>query len=326
MRIAIVGTGSIGRRHARNLIALGGNELHVYDPALGATAELARYGVVIHASLHDLLEASPEAAVICTPPHMHLQAAIVALEAGAHLFIEKPIADELSGIDRLLHEADRRGRIVMVGYNWRFHRALRTARELVDAGRIGAIRIVATTAGHYLPEWRPDSDYRHGYFVRHETGGGIILDGSHEIDQVRWFMGEVSEVSCVAGHVSDLELDVEDVALIALRGVSGALGQISVDCVRRTYTRRSTIVGVEGTIEWDVDTGLRLTDRRGAVVESLSITSEVNAMYLDEMRQFVDHAREGTAPIVDGATGRRILELALAARRSAELGGTPIAV
>jgi predicted dehydrogenase len=319
MKVAIMGAGSIGRRHARNLARLGANDLHAYDPDATALSGLAQYGVTLHSTREELLDIAPDAVLVCTPPHLHLESARAALHADAHLFIEKPIAHELDGIEEFLLEAHRRGRVVMVGYNWRFEPALRKMYEFVDAGRIGELLAVTATAGQYLPDWRPGSDYRRSYFANHETGGGIILDGSHEIDLVRSLLGEIASVGCLAAKISELELEVEDIAFISLTAVTGALGEISIDCVRRTYTRRCSVIGSAGTIEWDVTSGLRLMNEVGELVEIVPATADRNAMYVEEMRQFLHHAATGTAPLVDGQVGRKVLAVALAARRAAEL-------
>lgn len=320
MKIAIVGAGSIGKRHARNLAAFGGVELHVHDPDPRAREVAQSIGATTYSTLEELLAIRPDAAVVCTPPHLHLETARRALAAGAHLFIEKPISHQLAGIDELLAEATRAGRIVMVGYNLRFHPALKLVHDLIEAGTVGEVRLVTATAGQYLPDWRPGTDHRSGYFARPETGGGIILDGSHEIDQVRWFIGEIDEVTCLTAPAPELGIDVEGIALIGLRARGGAIAQISIDCVRRGYRRTCAVVGSEGTIEWDIDTGVGVRDDRGKMIQETAIAPDGNEMYVNELAYFLEHARSGKRPAVDGATGRRVLEIALAAHRSASTG------
>jgi predicted dehydrogenase len=122
-------------------------------------------------------------------------------------------------------------------------------------------------------------------------------------------------VYAVTEKLSDLELDAEDVALLTLRFASGAVGQIHLDCVARGYTRGCRLVGVEGTMEWNFTTGVRVVSATGAE-ESFPIVPDTNEMYLDELQHFLVCATGGEAPLATGADARRVLEIALAARRS----------
>ena len=154
--------------------------------------------------------------LICTPPVYHVEEALAALQARAHVFIEKPLSHESSGIQALISEARRRDRMVQIGYNMRFHPGLQILKELVDSGKIGRVLWLNVEAGQYLPDWRPWQHYRESYSARQELGGGIILDGSHELDYICWLLGRPTEVTCRAEHLSSLDVDVEDSAWIYL--------------------------------------------------------------------------------------------------------------
>ncbi len=124
-------------------------------------------------------------------------------------------------------------------------------KQLLDEKRLGKLLFARVHCGSYLPDWRPGTDYRQNYAAREETGGGCILDCIHEIDLARWYLGEVEEVSCTAGHLSALEIDTEDVAILVCRHSNGAISEIHLDYVQRTYERGCQIVGEKGTIFWD---------------------------------------------------------------------------
>src|SRR5206468_5770621 len=126
----------------------------------------------------------PEGVLVCTPPHLHVDIALRAVGAGAHVFVEKPIATTPAGVDLLARDAARAGRSVLVGYNLRFHAGLRRMKALVDGGAVGRVVSLRAEFGQYLPDWRPAQDYRTGYLAQPESGG-IVLDGSHEIDAIR---------------------------------------------------------------------------------------------------------------------------------------------
>ena len=150
-------------------------------------------------------------------------------------------------------------------------------------------------------------------------GGGALMELCHEIDYVRWLVGEVLEVFARVGRVSDLEIDVDDIAELILEFETGAIGNIHLDMVQRAPTRTCRLIGTEGTLTWD-----GLTDWVAHYSSATRTWTDLfpaaaqdrNEMYVAELRHFLDCVRSGTTPLVDGIDGRRVLEIALAARQS----------
>ncbi len=105
--------------------------------------------------------------------------------------------------------------------------------------------------GSYLPDWRPWQDYRDSYTASRELGGGIILDGSHELDYVSWLFGAPADLTCMAGKVSKLQVDVEDCATVLLRFSNGLQLDVHVDFVERFYSRGCVLAGENGKLQWD---------------------------------------------------------------------------
>ena len=321
-RFFIVGCGSIGQRHIHNLRALGARDIAAFDPCAERLTFVAQeYGVTPHASVEAGMAERPEAVLICTPPYLHTSIAQQAIDAGAHVFLEKPIANTLAGLDDLLCAVAEHRRVLYVAYNLRFHAGLRKLKELLDSGAIGKLLTIRAEVGQYLPDWRPTQDYRQGYNVSAAWGGGIILDASHELDYVRWLGGEVESVYCAADHLSDLEMDVEDTAAITLRLSNRVIAEVHLDCVQRGYARSCKLIGADGTLLWEFKEGVRhlLPDKTW---HNYPIAPDVNEMYVAELRHFLACVRGEEAPLVTGTDGKRVLEIALAARRSAQMQQT----
>jgi len=312
----VVGAGSIGRRHLRNLVALGVSGLAVVEPDAGRRQQAcAEVGARAIADLESALAMRPTAVLVCTPPNTHVAVARAALGVGAHVFIEKPIASTRdAALEALVMEAQRTSRL-LVGYNLRFHAGLRRVRDLATSGAIGRLLTARAEFGQYLPDWRPGGDYRSGYIVRRD-GGGILLDASHEVDYMRWICGEVTAVYAALGKLSLLEMEAEDTAVLVLRHHSGVLSEIHLDCVQRGYSRSCKLVGSEGTIEWNFRTGLRHT-RDGSTWSEESIAPDANEMYVEEMRHFLACVESRATPLVDGETALAVLAVLEAAKRSA---------
>ena len=313
----VLGCGSIGLRHIRNLKTLGIDQVYAHDPAPAARSAAEEAGATVVESVEAGLAQNPTAVLVCAPPHLHLQVTSAAIEAGAHVFIEKPVSHTLDGLDSLLDSAEDAGLTVMIGYNLRFHAGLRKLQELTQAGVAGTVLSLRAEYGQYLPTWRPAADYRNGYIVRHETGGGIILEESHEFDYIEWLGGEIKSVFARAGNLSDLEMEAEDTALIILELEGGRLAEIHVDCVQRGYSRSCKLIGSEATLFWDYSSGVTVV-RDGVEDEFHPINTDPNDMYRDEIAHFVECVRGNAQPPVDGRAARRVLEVVLAAKLSAE--------
>jgi glutamate-1-semialdehyde 2,1-aminomutase/spore coat polysaccharide biosynthesis protein SpsF len=322
-RALIVGCGSIGQRHRRNLQALGLRGIGMCDTNAEVLEQCRKeFGGELFSDYDLALEAfRPDLILICTPPVFHVDEALAALRARAHVFIEKPLSHESSGIQRLIEEARRHDRNVQVGYNMRFQPGLRKLKELIDSGSLGRVLWLHAEAGQYLPDWRPWQNYRESYSARHELGGGIILDGSHELDYICWLLGRPIEVMCRAEHLSNLEVDVEDSAWIYLTFPERRRAELHLDFVQRTYTRTCKVVGETGTALWDF-TARELrwfsTDEPGW--KTIPYSFEVNDMYVAEMSHFLDSLGRGTGPMVDLEQGRDVVRVVEAAKKSSQEG------
>ncbi|MFZ2491221.1 MAG: Gfo/Idh/MocA family oxidoreductase [Thermoanaerobaculia bacterium] len=318
MRALVVGCGSIGRRHTANLRTLGVERIATYD----AVAEQGRAAAAqFHTEYVESLDAALEnggfdLTLVCTPPSTHLEISRRAVASGSNVFVEKPLSNDLAGVDALISEARLAERFVAVGYNLRFHAGIRRLKEVVESGEIGVPLIIRAEVGQYLPDWRAGSDYRSGYNASAAMGGGIILDASHELDYVRWLGGEVTAVSCVAAHLTTLDIDVEDAAAITMRLASGAIAEVHLDSIQRVYARNCKLIGEEGTARWEFGEDVRLFSASSAHWKTLPATADPNDMYLDEMKHVLQCAAGESVPLVGAEEGRRVLEIVLAAKES----------
>jgi predicted dehydrogenase len=266
------------------------------------------------------LTAQPDAVLVCTPPASHVAVARQAIEAGCHVFIEKPVAHASEEVPVLLDSAKRARRLVAVGFNLRFLPSLRRVKALIEAERIGRVYAARAYFGSYLPDWRAGRDYRETYAVSAVQGGGALLDLVHELDYMGWLFGDAAAVCCAAGHVSALVGDTEDLAEVTMRFASGLIAQVHVDYLRRIYRRDLEIIGAEGVITWDY--GSRTVRVLGPGPHEAEIHDGVadgpnEAMYVEEMRHFVQCLEGREEPLVDGWEALRSLRIAEAAKTAA---------
>lgn len=317
--VLVVGAGSIGRRHLSNLKQLGLTKLSACDPNPDRLAYVwERFRAESFPNIDEGLRARPDIVLICSPPNGHANQALQAIRAGAHVFIEKPVSDSMDRLEELLAEKQRMGLAVQVGYNLRFHPPVQKLKELVESEAVGRILWGRVEAGSYLPDWRPWQDYRHSYTSRRELGGGIILDGSHELDYVTWLFGEPVELACMAGKVSTLEINVEDCATVLLRFPNGSQLDVHIDCMERFYSRGCVLAGENGKLQWDFSSNSVQIHRCGEVAQTIQFDCEVNDMYLAELRHFMECVESGDTPKVAMQDAILTLRIALAARTAAE--------
>jgi len=320
----VVGCGSIGKRHIRNLLEVGVKNVVAFDIQPSRREEVrGRLGVTVVDALEEAWEYGPKVAVIAVPTSMHIQVALQAVERGCHLFIEKPLSHNMEGVDQLLDLVRSKNVVTLVGCNMRFHPGIKHVKKLVEEGTVGKVVAARVEVGQYLPDWHTWEDYRLMYSARRDLGGGVILDAIHEIDYIRWILGEVAEVFCFAGKLSHLEIETEDTAGILLRFVDGAIGELHLDYVQRIYSRTCHIIGDEGTINWDYSSG-KVQWYSVATGDWQVLTNppgwEPNEMYLDEMRHFLRCLSAQEKPTLDVFEAVRVLQVALAAKASAETG------
>lgn len=311
----VVGCGSIGKRHIRNLINLGQTSIIVCDLDEENLKQAKELGARATKNFKSGLEGA-DAVLVCTPNHLHTKFAKEALESGKHVFIEKPIADKLDGLEELKALSEKKKLVLQVGCNLRFHPLLAKAKKALDESEIGEIYASRIEYGSYLPGWRPGQDYSKNYAAKKETGGGIILDDIHEIDYATWLLGEMKNVFCSAGKISDLDIETEDNAELLLRTKKGATVNIHMDYLQRDATRRFKFIGSEGMIEGDLRENVFRIFKDDKWDEQKEEFDD-NQTYVDEMKEFIKCVKTGGKPLVGYVEGVYALKIALAAKESA---------
>jgi predicted dehydrogenase len=321
MRFLVVGCGSIGERHIRNLRALGAKTVIACDTSAERIKSIAeKYAIgETYTDPDRAIESGADAIVICTPPSSHIPLSLKAADRGMNIFVEKPFSDSTDGIAELTDACAKKNLVLQVGYCFRFQEGLRAVKDAIEKGALGKVLYARADYGQYLPSWRPWQNYKESYTAKKSLGGGIILDGSHEIDYILWLMGDATEVFSYAEKISSLEVETEDYAAILLRFGNGSYAEIHLDFVRHDYSRTCEIVGEKGTIKWSFqDRCVRTFLKETGQWETLASSTDTNEMYLEEMRHFIDCAENKNKPLVDGAEGERTLRTSLSAKRSAE--------
>lgn len=319
-RCVVVGAGSIGRRHLRNLADAGVDAIALRTmQGQSGTLDLCRSVQ----SWQEVKSFAPTVAIIANPTAMHVDAALIATQMGCHILVEKPVADRVESAMQLQTAVTKRRTTALVGYQYRFHPTLRIARQWVQDGAIGEIVSAHAHWGEYLPDWHPAENHRVGYSARRDLGGGVVLTLSHPMDYLRWILGEVKAVNAMIARRPGLTVDVEDVAAMTLRMENGAIVTVSLDYLERPARHTLYITGSTGTIFWDAATGVVRVRRHGEsndLIAQLEPAFERNSMFVEELRHFLACVRGEEAPVCTLKDGARSVAIAEAVFRAAREG------
>lgn len=344
-RCLFVGLGGIGQRHLRNLRALRGTDVEVHafrvrreQEVLNDTLQVVpgeeleqKYDVKVHADLDSALEARPDVVFVTNPSSLHVDITRRAVEAGAHVLVEKPLSHSLVGVAELVEACRKRRLVGYVAYQLRFHPGFVRASEIMRQGLLGRPVFAEAVVGEYLPGFHPHEDYRRMYASRRDLGGGVTLSQIHEIDFMMALLGRPERVFSLGGKLSSLEIDVDDVSssLLEFRGAEGRVLPVRLhqDFIQRPGDRRAVIVGEQGKLEWSLSgRSLRRWSADGQLCESHDYTElPRNQLFEAELAHFLRCVEQGEEPNVTLASGAESLGVALAILES-QASGMPVNV
>jgi predicted dehydrogenase len=248
-----MGLGSIGQRHARLLAGRPDVQLSLCDPVEQARQQARAAlgeGVPVHSDVASALAGRPQAVVVAAPNDQHVPLALAAVGAGAHVLVEKPLADVIDAAAQLVDEARRARRVLHVGYVLRYDMGLRWIRDMIQQGRIGTVVAARAQVGSY----QTLLSSRGG--ERLNSPFSLIGDYSHELDYLGWLLGPIARVHAQAATLGALERRPQpNVAQMSLTFAGGALAQVHMDYVQHPIRRTLDIIGDQGTLDYDFMSG-----------------------------------------------------------------------
>ncbi len=318
LRVGVLGAGMIANEHVGAYAATPGvRVVAVVDPVAPKAERLAgRVDAAVVPDLEAVLTAGVDIVSVCTPPLTHADPAVAALEAGCHVLCEKPLARTLDDGQRIAEAARTAPGLLMVGHVSRFEPDHAAAKAAVEAGRIGAVRMVSHSMTTSLPGWSEG-----GWFTDPEQSGGPLLDlGVHGFDFLSWVVG--SEPVRVHAVGADTPTGPVTYALATVRYANGAMGLVESSWAHPAshgFALRTEIVGTRGRIDWDyagLTSGTLHRDGQPPTRwEPLGARG-----YLAEIGAFVEAIRTGAPAPIPVDDGLRSLRTALAALESVRTG------
>ena len=251
LKFSIVGCGRVARRHAEHIHNLG-ELVSVCDIATDRAARLAEhYGALAYGSIDELLNETPAVDVIavCTPNGLHAQHTVQALQAGAHVLCEKPMALTVSDCNAMIRTAQNAGKKLFIVKQNRFNPPVAAVKRVIEEGRLGEIYSAQVNCfwnrgpAYYTDSWRGTKDL---------DGGTLFTQFSHFIDLLYWLIGDIDTAKgfiANRGHKDSIEF--EDTGVISVKFTTGDIGTINytVNSHRRNMEGSLTLFGEKGTVK-----------------------------------------------------------------------------
>lgn len=221
-RIAVVGAGLVGSKHAR-LVSEAGHLDAIVDPGEESRSLAKDLGTPHYSELGEYLsERQPAGAIIATPNQLHAEQALACLHKDIPVLIEKPISDSTDGARAIVEASAAKAVPVLVGHHRRHNPLVHAARQHMDNGHLGRLVLVGAQFWLYKPDDYFDTKWR-----REPGAGPIFINLIHDVDLLRFLCGDIVAVTARASNAIRQNA-VEDTAVILLEFVSGALGTISL--------------------------------------------------------------------------------------------------
>ena len=290
----VIGYGSIGKRHAEILNTMDRNNcVYVLSSQTGLPYETIK-------DLEEIPILNPDYVVIASNTASHYEQ-LIFLEKDLRnkkILVEKPLFDSF-------HELEIKYNQVNVGYNLRFHPMIQKIRNSISGRRLWNIQVFC---GSYLPDWRPERDYRETSSAKLESGGGVLLDMSHELDYIQWLVGPIEVTHAVSKKVSDLEIDSDDLLLLSGKTKEGTHLHISLNYFTRESQRQILIDGEDISIRADLETNTLSMVQKGEASDYSWPVLKRNETYLAQHRAILEDDRSFVCTYNEGLEVMRLVE------------------
>jgi predicted dehydrogenase len=315
--IAIIGLGSIGRRHLR-LIKQIRPEIKITVVRSGKGEHCAEEEIAdnIVQSIKAATSLGIEAAIISTPSTFHLSNAITLLKSDIHLLIEKPLSNTMEYTEELVRLSKTSKAIILIGYVLRYDPAAIRFKQLLLEEDIGEKLHIRVECGSYLPDWRPDQDYKKTVSASTELGGGVLLELSHELDYINWFFGQPSDIQALLRNSKTLGIDVEDQVDILLSYENDCPISVQIDFCRRKPMRVCSVLTTKGQVTWNAMSKKVVSEWVGQEKKVNEFSFERDHIYQEQLIHFLDCIENKKTPAVTLNDGVDVMQMIDACRKS----------
>lgn len=288
MRAAVIGLGNIAKRHRRNLKQIfPGIEIVTMSASGRLPNELVCNSDFIAENIQKVLDYNVDMAVIASPASFHSLHAIPLIEAGIPVLIEKPVSTTLDDAKAILRAKNKYNVNAGVGYCLKYLSSALFVKQFIESGSAGKALNANIEIGQYLPDWRPNTDYKKSVSAVKNLGGGALFELSHEIDYAQWLFGKLNVEHALIRNTGELDIEVEDVANILATSQSGCIVSLHLDFLQKHASRKCKVIFSRGALVWDlIKNQVVWSDETGESVLFDEQAWDKNKMYLNMLSDF----------------------------------------
>tara|TARA_B110000008_G_scaffold266106_1_gene291935 strand:- start:8437 stop:10230 length:1794 start_codon:yes stop_codon:yes gene_type:complete len=292
----IIGAGSIGQRHIKNLQKRGINNIVALRSKKGHFKELpSEFNILEVNSWDETLKLKPDIAIIANPSSYHIDSAIRVCESVKGIFIEKPLSNSSSSCKQLIKTLNEKKVVSFVGHNLMFHPIIENIIKFHDNNDVGQIINIQCQAGQWLPDWHPYENYKSAYYSRKDLGGGVSLTLIHEIHLALELAGFPKSVYGEISEFKQLDVDVDVCSDLLIKHINGAVSQIHLDYLQRPSHRSGLVTFEKGWVSYD----FRTMELIGQIIDGdvikiwSNLDYDFNDAYLNQLDKFLNCVQEG---------------------------------
>ncbi len=324
--ILIIGSGSVGKRHAINLAKLGCRISCLdenIDRAINVLKEIN--GINAFDSITDAFNNhNYDGVVIATPSKFHKEHALAVLKFEIPVLLEKPITTNLNEANSFTFLDQKIQNLLLLGYTWRWWPPLIKVQNLIDQNSIGTIRHVHFHMSAHLADWHPWERYQDFFMSKKDLGGGALLDESHWIDLMIWLFGMPDSLIAKVNKISDLEIDSDDIVDVIFFYKKMHI-TMHLDLFARPHEKSIRFVGEEGSILWTSNPNqISIARDADGGWESEKFECDRNDMFVSVAKDFVDLISNFKIPKCNIHDGIKVMKLIEAIRASSTSGNLVI--
>ncbi len=316
MRIAIVGFGSVGKRHLNNLLLLGIKDIVLVSSHLKTRIyNINGSSIPVENEIASIL-GSVNAIVISNETSLHHEYLNLAVRNNIHVYIEKPIACNTNQIKNIFNEVIDRKVIVAVGTQFRFNKRLIKLKALLEDGDLGEIISVMSTHGEHIADYHPKENFRASYSANKDQCGGVLLTQIHHIDYIDWLFGPFTHSFANEMPAPSLGIDTDAIinySLISRKTNLQVHGHLNY--LQRPKSTKLFVIGDKGVANWDYESNA-LTIRTSSGQINDTEVLDRNDMFIESMHNFLESIRLSKMPHSNLKTGIRSLKIVESIRRS----------
>jgi len=296
LKFGVIGFGSIGQRHVKNLISLGVKNIVL----LRKIGKGNPHNLKEHTNITSFLDTCPDAIIISNPTSLHAKYLTIFLSENINLLVEKPLVGKIEDWKLVQNKLPQYKATGMTAFNMHYHPCVKETKLILGKGKLGKVYSARFFVGQYLPDWRPNSDYSKSYSAEMEMGGGVLFDLIHEIDLAINLFGKPSgKILHFVNKLSDLKINTEDLVEMLYRTNENKIISIHLDYLTHGYKRYIEIIGEKGSMNVNLNSNIiELVYRDGRTIKKSFKNFKRNDMYINMLSSFINSIKNSkTSPL-----------------------------